>query len=344
MQQILALLFFLAAVLLYSSMGCIYRQSQLKEEALDAHRPLASIPKPLQDQNTTAVLDTPPEAGQKRELAPMYEPSYRRGIYLHNRNSHNLTKLQEFLKYAQRYSINTFVLDVQPKMVDADKVEFLQRHGIFVVARVVVFPGGLRQKNPDPNYVVKILKTVEDASKSRFQEIQLDYIRYADTPEIQKIPRKHKYETISAILRQAKEITSRYGVLLSADVFGRITLNHDDTIGQRLELFGDYVDVICPMLYPSHYYNDRYRMGHPYETVQEGVANTKNRLKGTRVVAYIQAFSYQIRASGLSLEDYILAQVRAVYDAGGDGFILWNPHNDYERAARGLLYQELSSR
>ena len=72
-------------------------------------------------------------------------------------------------------------------------------------------------------------------------------------------------------------------------------------------------------------------MGHPYATMKEGCLMAKRQINGraVRLIPYIQAFSMNMSYSGLTLKDYIIAQLKAVEDAGADGYFFWNAANDY---------------
>ncbi|MDH5717181.1 MAG: putative glycoside hydrolase [Spirochaetia bacterium] len=257
-------------------------------------------------------------------------PKYTKGIYLHNFTGLSAEKLKTFINKAKENDLNTFVIDVQKKMIPKENIDLVKKAGIFPVARVVVFEGGLKKKTPDLNYIKHIVQLIEDSAIQGFQEVQLDYIRYADIPELLSLPLKYKYDVISSILKMAKQKANELGILLSADVFGRITLNTHDHIGQKLENFAVYMDTLYPMVYPSHYTNDPARISNPYGTVKEGVLNSKQRLSNTRIVAYIQGFDMKIDSSKLTMDEYIKSQIEAVRDAKGDGWIIWNPRNQYE--------------
>ncbi len=256
-------------------------------------------------------------------------PKFTRGIYLNNATAYSLSKLTKFIEEAKSYDINTFVIDVQKKMIPRTHLDKIKDHGIYPVARIVVFQGGLKDKDVSKEYLDSIIQTMEDAAFQGFLEIQLDYIRYADDPELLKIPLSYKYATISSILERARKKADEMSVFLSADLFGRVTLHQNDHIGQKLEHFARYTDTIYPMLYPSHYTNDDYRISNPYETVREGVEKSRERCPDTRIVAYIQGFDMKISGSGKTLSDYILAQIEGVADARGSGWIIWDARNRY---------------
>ena len=54
------------------------------------------------------------------------------------------------------------------------------------------------------------------------------------------------------------------GVWVSADVFGLTVFVKDDLgIGQKIEKVASNVDIVCPMVYPSHYYAGSYGIAKP---------------------------------------------------------------------------------
>lgn len=267
---------------------------------------------------------------------PVKRPDFMKGIYLTNATAVNTKSLAHFLRQSKKYGINTLVIDAQGQAISADQMSMIKSAGIYPVARIVCFDLGLKQKYPDQKHVDKIMASVERAAKSGFREIQLDYIRYADAKHLQRLPLKFKYDQIATVLSRARKLADSLGVELGADVFGRITLNKNDHIGQKLELFGQYVHNLYPMVYPSHYYGDPEKIANPYGTVKEGVASSKERIPQTRIIPYIQGFGMKIKQSGLALPQYVLKQFFAVDDAQGHGYVVWNARNDYSATWKAL--------
>lgn len=271
---------------------------------------------------------------------PIKRPDFLKAIYLTNATAVNTKSLRHFVAQSRKHGINSMVIDAQGKAISAEQMSLLKTNGIYPIARVVVFDLGLKQKYPDQAHLEKVLKSVESAAKSGYREIQLDYIRYADRRDLQLLPLKFKYEQIGSILARARKLTDSLGVELGADVFGRITINRNDHIGQKLELFGDHVHNLYPMVYPSHYYGDPEKIANPYGTVKEGVENSKERIPKTRIIPYIQGFGMKIKQSGLDLPQYVLKQFFAVDDAQGDGYVVWNARNDYSATWKALQEYE----
>jgi hypothetical protein len=90
------------------------------------------------------------------------------------------------------------------------------------------------------------------------------------------------------------------------------------------------------MTYPSHYPAGSLNVAHPnaepYAIVRAAVLraherNAKLGLSGERVRPWLQAFTLGKPPYG---PDQLREQKRAVYDAGYDGWVLWNPGSKYE--------------
>ncbi len=269
-------------------------------------------------------------------LFPLKRPDFIKGIYLTNGTAASMKSLMHFVDASKKHGINAMVIDTQGKALTPEQMSYIKGSGIYPIARIVVFDLGLKQKTPETKHIDKIMGHVERAAKSGFREIQLDYIRYADHRELQRLPLKFKYDQIRGVLGRARKLTDSLGVELGADVFGRITLNENDHIGQRLEVFGEFVHALYPMVYPSHYYGDPEKIANPYGTVKEGVENSKERIPKTRIVPWIQGFGMKIKESGLTLPQYVLKQFFAVDDAKGDGYVVWNARNDYSATWKAL--------
>ncbi len=267
---------------------------------------------------------------------PLKRPDFIKGIYLTNATAANMKSLTHFVDASKKHGINTMVIDTQGKALTAEQMSYIKGSGIYPIARIVVFDLGLKTKHPETKHIDKIMAGVERAAKAGFREIQLDYIRYADHRELQRLPLKFKYDQIRGVLARARKLTDSLGVELGADVFGRVTLNENDHIGQRLEVFGEYVHNLYPMVYPSHYYGDPEKIANPYGTVKEGVENSKERIPKTRIIPWIQGFGMKIKESGLTLPQYVLKQFFAVDDANGDGYVVWNARNDYSATWKAM--------
>jgi hypothetical protein len=275
-------------------------------------------------------------------------PYFYKGIYLNYTSSTKKNKLIEFINMAKVTSINVFVMDVQPSRnnecpIPEENIKLIKEAGIHPVARIVCFDQGLKQLPVSDKKIESIYALAESSAQRGFDEIQLDYIRFADQQytiyygKKVKLKAAQKYEFITTLIKGARSRVRPYGVKISADIFGRIPWipkTRHDIIGQQMETFDQVVDVICPMAYPSHYWYDKgtginYR-NTPYETVYITSKKAKERTRKARIVSYIQSFELKIDGSGLSYAEYIEKQIDAVHDAEISGFILWNARQDYE--------------
>ena len=208
-------------------------------------------------------------------------PDFYRGIYLNVSSANNFAKLKDFVAKAKAANINVMVLDVQSEnskcMVPASHVQYCQDNGIRPIARIVVFPDGLRNYPVPQSYIQDRLAIAEDACKSGFTEIQFDYIRFHDSGSTRHLTFSQRYQFIEDFITSARARVKKYNARIAADVFGRIPLNKNDIIGQNMESLDRVADLICPMAYPSHYTWSKKFYADPYYTVH--VTSTQAKLR-----------------------------------------------------------------
>lgn len=191
----------------------------------------------------------------------------------------------------------------------------------------------------------------KEAVSKGFDEIQFDYVRFptAKKSEVNyngnTVP---KVDAISSFLKLAKEeIHDGLGIPVSADVFGIIAESPSDgrAIGQDLEKVGMDIDYISPMVYPSHYAKGQEVNGvkfpkpdfDPYGVVYQTLLKAKERIsKIPGYTAKIRPYLQDFTASYLHKGDYqqygaeqVRQQIKAVYDAGCEEWILWDGANTY---------------
>lgn len=265
------------------------------------------------------------------------------GIYISWWTMNYSDRLAKLIKEGRDHQINTFVCDFRADGKAYRKnLNQIKKNGYYAIARIVVFEEGkgadYRSAEDSGNWNEK-LALIKKAGEIGFNEIQLDYIRFADSGWAD--PRKK--EVVEKFLQEARRAVE---IPIGVDVFGSVAYQPHLLIGQDLARMADYIDVVSPMLYPSHFMYDSKRMGHPYETMLEGSLMAKKKMvdKPVKVIPYIQGFAMNMKYSGLSLKDYIKAQMRAVEDAQTDGFFVWEAANNYAQTwaairEHGRLYQ-----
>lgn len=169
-----------------------------------------------------------------------------------------------------------------------------------------------------------------EACSMGVDEIQFDYVRFPDarsesatfdggvSPDV-------RVSSISAFLDDAVAILRPMGCAVAADIFGYLTIATDDGgIGQRWEEVAGIVDVISPMLYPSHY--DAGWDGfanpsdYPGEMIERALEVGMERLSRKVVVRpWLQDFGYGA--------DEVRDQIAAA-EGFGLGWMLWNAASD----------------
>jgi hypothetical protein len=186
----------------------------------------------------------------------------------------------------------------------------------------------------------------QEAVRRGFDEVQFDYVRFPTDGKLgaARYAKPNSKETrlpaITAFLEKARREVGAWGAFVGADVFGYTAFNENDTdIGQRIEELAPHLDYICPMVYPSGYHKGI--PGHlnpilvPYKVVHESVRLIRKRAGGTvaRVRPWLQDFkdyAFDRRIFGVP---EVQAQIRGSEEAGGSGWMLWNPRNDYTGSA-----------
>ncbi len=184
----------------------------------------------------------------------------------------------------------------------------------------------------------------EELAKMGFGEIQFDYIRFPEPyPSLPKqvFPGSNGVSKPDILAMFLKEANSRYdklGVRTTADIFGLVTtVNGALEVGQWWEKISPTVDVVLPMVYPSHYPRGSFGITSPNAEPQRviSIAITRARERdqklgvttGEHVRPWLQAFTLGKPPYGPA---EIEAQKKGAYDAGYDGWVLWSPGSKYE--------------
>ena len=256
-----------------------------------------------------------------------------------------------------------------PVIPDISKtIDYMHRRGIYVIARMACFQDttllkartelAIRNKGQfltfhgQPIWVdpgreevqMYNLKIVAELIALGVDEIQLDYIRYPAEGDLSQV-RYHKVKKPEDKTEHLVRFLSRVWMLRQAfdsrvkasiDIFGIIAWGENVDIaatGQRVEKLAPYVDVISPMLYPSHFSRGYNGYANPadegYAFYKEGVQRILAKT-GDRIVVrpWLQAFKWRT-SPGRYSPAYIREQIKGSEDGGGIGWLLWNAGNKY---------------
>ncbi len=300
-------------------------------------------------------------------------------------------RLDELIAIADQTEINALVVDVKQDTIYYDtQVQFFQdiegmvtpvldpaellakldEHGIYAIARMVVFKDPVAAEGR-PDLAVKdevtgdLWRDYEGAAwvnafnqelweanadlaaelgNLGFDEVQYDYIRFPSDGDLTTADFGPDYseEARRAAIRGAvalgAERVKETGAKFAIDLFPIIALMGDDQgIGQTLQDLTPLVDYVCLMVYPSHYTEGNIPVGghpndYPAETVTYTLEKAEELVRGSmrKMRPWLQDFTYP--AEGFS--EYGPAEVRAQIDAaealGVSGWMLWNAAADYQ--------------
>ncbi len=168
-----------------------------------------------------------------------------------------------------------------------------------------------------------------------FDEIQFDYIRFpTDGKNMKnatfrwKSPGMDKESALLSFLSFArKNIDAPIGI----DIYGANGWYRSGTrTGQDVEQLAEYVDVVCPMFYPSHFeqsfLNYAPASERPYRVYYYGTyRNTVIGRNKLIIRPWIQAFYLNVSYDRAWYnENYVIQQIYGVRDSVGRGYMYWN--------------------
>ena len=177
------------------------------------------------------------------------------------------------------------------------------------------------------------LELAVEACKLGFDEIQFDYVRFPSDGPIDRIVMDEgrgvdvRVATIAGFLGEARNRLNPLGCAVAADVFAiTISAPGDEGIGQRPEELSQVVDVLSPMIYPTHYgrgwggYDNP--NDHPSEIVGGALDSGLPRLQGSAIMRpWLQTSTYGATEVGLEV---------AEADARELGWMLWTSLNIFD--------------
>jgi hypothetical protein len=252
-------------------------------------------------------------------------------------------------------------------------MDTLKKHQIYPIARIVVFKDTvLAKKHPELSYVTGDgalwkngngdsfvnpyrkevwdynVAIAKEAAKLGFKEIQFDYVRFpegfekkADNLRFTKTD-ESRVDIVSDFVRYARQQLAPLGVRVAVDIFGyAASVPAAEGIGQDFVKISNGVNVICPMIYPSHYgpgwFGQKDPDKAPYATIKGAIDDTHEKLDPLGVQQpVIRPWIQDFTASWLGKGHYIPygaaevdAQIRALKESGVDEYLLWNAGNKY---------------
>jgi hypothetical protein len=251
----------------------------------------------------------------------------------------------------------------------------LHNRKIYVIGRVVVFKDNLLA-NAHPEWAIMDTRTgkpwidneklawvdpfreevwrydiaiARAAAQAGFDEIQFDYVRFPTDGKLSAAvysrpnTLENRVKTINRFLETTYRELLPFNVYFSADVFGYVPWNFNDTdIGQSLPELARYVDYICLMVYPSGYHlgipGFRIPVSHPREVVYLTLEQAKKRLNGQaeKFRPWLQNFRDYGFDRRPFTEEAIRLQIQACKESRTSGWLLWDPSNMYRHTSEAL--------
>jgi len=167
-------------------------------------------------------------------------------------------------------------------------------------------------------------------------EIQYDYIRFpTDGHNLGDARFRWQdpgMDMESALLSFFRHVRNRVKAPISIDIYGANGWYRTGArTGQEVELLAPWVDVICPMYYPSHF-EQNFLAQHPAELrpwriYYHGTLRTARISRGQVIIRpWAQAFYLSIASYDRQYynPDYVRRQIEAVREAGTGGYTYWN--------------------
>jgi hypothetical protein len=309
-------------------------------------------------------------------------PDSVRALYVNAWAAGSRSRMAQLIRIADETEINAFIVDIKEsdtylsydstgialaKEIGADGrpatrwlpalVDTLQAHGIYPIARIVVFKDRmLAEKKPELairhvnggvwkdnkglpwvnpydervwDYNIAIAKEALDMG---FSELQWDYVRFPDVTSSARATMsypgadgKSRAANIRDFITYSKQQLAEYQVPVTADVFGLVTHVEDDLgIGQHWETVIQTADVVLPMTYPSHYYTGLYGFqkpgANPYEILRISLTDAVERTRFLADSANVQVGEVMPWLEAMSIRglDYGPAELREQIQATYD--------------------------
>ena len=181
----------------------------------------------------------------------------------------------------------------------------------------------------------------KDLVSKGFDEIQFDYIRFpTDGLNLDRVKYRWRdtgMDKESALISFLSYARTNIDAPIGIDIYGQNGWYRSGTrTGQDVELLSPYVDVICPMFYPSHF--EQYFLAQtpaverPYRIYYYGCyRNTVIARNKVIVRPWVQAFYLAVSYDKTYYDkDYVKREIFGVRDAIDRGYMYWNNSGKYD--------------
>ena len=173
-----------------------------------------------------------------------------------------------------------------------------------------------------------------------FDEIQFDYIRFpTDGLNMNQISyrwRNKEMDKEGAIVSFLQYARENIDAPIGIDIYGANGWYRSGTrTGQDVEMMAEYVDVIGPMFYPSHFeqtfLNYEPFAERPYRIYFYGTYRNTIMARNRAIIRpWVQAFYLNVSYDRKYYNtDYVKQEIFGVRDAAGRGYMHWNNSGEY---------------
>lgn len=358
------------ASFIQSSINSAIIASQSKDVAVSADNPPAKVDPQVNAPKVKGVYVTAYSAGGSRmaQLLDLLDKTELNAMVIDIKDDAGyITYKTDNPDLIKKGNPQPFIHDINALM------ERLKEHQVYPIARVVVFKDTvLAKKRPDLSFVNKDgtvwkngkgdsfvnpfskevwdynVEIAKEAAKLGFKEIQFDYVRFPEGFEKRADSLKYikngksRVDAVAEFVQYARKQLAPLGVRVSVDIFGyAASVPAAEGIGQDFNKISENVDVISPMVYPSHYtqgwFGAKDPDKEPYKTIKGSMTDTFKKLTPLEdqkpiVRPWIQDFTASWLGSGHYIKygkAQVDEQIRALKDMKIDEYLLWNATNRY---------------
>lgn len=358
------------ASIIQSSINSAIIASQSKDVAVSADTPPAKVDPQVNAPKVKGVYVTAYSAGGSRmaQLLDLLDKTELNAMVIDIKDDAGyITYKTDNPDLIKKGNPQPFIHDINALM------ERLKEHQVYPIARVVVFKDTvLAKKRPDLSFVNKDgtvwkngkgdsfvnpfskevwdynVEIAKEAAKLGFKEIQFDYVRFPEGFEKRADSLKYikngksRVDAVAEFVQYARKQLAPLGVRVSVDIFGyAASVPAAEGIGQDFNKISENVDVISPMVYPSHYtqgwFGAKDPDKEPYKTIKGSMTDTFKKLTPLEdqkpiVRPWIQDFTASWLGSGHYIKygkAQVDEQIRALKDMKIDEYLLWNATNRY---------------